>query len=153
MALCPEVSSSRCCIYGRVTPSRGACLGRAVGHVNYIVGLPAFCRDSWRWDGAETIDLGTYILDSILRRSTAAGVNPKELLWGIFLSLSKMHGTRPCLLPILLGRSKDFLAIESPVANPTIPATEDDHHMYEDLQHSGLGNLPDFDGRRLEYLL
>lgn len=96
-------------------------------------------------------DLGTYILDfadaqpSAIRRSTAAGVNPKELLWGIFLSLSKMHGTRSCLLPILLGRSKNFLAIESPVPNPTIPATEDDDHIYGDLQHQGIGNLPDID--------
>ena len=63
-------------------------------------------------------DLGTYILDfteslpmSITR---VASSNPKELLWGILISLSKIRGATSFLLPSLLERSKKLLAVESP---------------------------------------
>lgn len=71
-------------------------------------------------------DVGVYILDlagslpSALDRLAMADINPKELLWGILLSLSRMRGTRACLLPELLERSKNLLTMDRPTANVSL---------------------------------
>jgi hypothetical protein len=48
-----------------------------------------------------------------VNRLAATNVNPKELLWGIILSLSKMKEAHNWVLPDLLERSKTVLAIDN----------------------------------------
>lgn len=66
-----------------------------------------------------------------------AEVNPKELLWGILLSLSKQRGARPYFLTELLERSKDLFTMHNPLTlnNPLamLPAegAEQQHRINE----------------------
>ena len=82
-------------------------------------------------------DLGTYILDFTeglpLSMTRVASLNPKELLWGILLSLSKIRGATSFLMPSLLERSKKLLAIES-AWQPSLSVPEstgDQHEAHE----------------------
>jgi hypothetical protein len=80
-----------------------------------------------------------------------ADINPKELLWGILLSLSRMRGPRACLLPELLERSKNLLTMDSPTANVRLTnaaAGEQDPVVQFDAENddgSAFGNLQAWD--------
>ncbi|KIW52499.1 hypothetical protein PV05_08131 [Exophiala xenobiotica] len=90
-------------------------------------------------------DLGTYILDFTeclpLPITRVASSNPKELLWGILISLSKIRGATSFLLPSLLERSKKLLAVESPwqpgLSVPETTGEEREIHEITDEIYNG----------------
>lgn len=80
-----------------------------------------------------------------------ADINPKELLWGILLSLSKIRGARASLLPELLERSKNLLTMDHPTANVSLAnaAAGDEDPLVqfnvEDDHGSAFGHLQAWD--------